>query len=271
MNGFFTRAALAFATLAAVNSFAKADEVRAPYAAVYMTQKGEKMFFSVPRDFDAQKPITIVVYCHGLLTDETFEEVLARQRVAEQVEAAVVNAVLVAPSLAARPKKRAALFAKRDSFKKFLKEATAAMAKATRVSPSVFVHARVVIVAYSGGHLPVKMAIARGGIALDGVVLLDAHYGSQKIFAEQAIRFSRQRSGFFVSSYMYASSERGKEFEKMLEKAGVPFTWHFQDGRLSPGSVVVKKIEASGLHYDFVTEAWTQNPITDVLKKAYGQ
>src|SRR3989338_4831327 len=118
--------------------------------------KNNLVFFAVPDNFDAAKPVQVVVYFHGNLDDETFEHVVARQKLAEQVADANINAVLVAPYFDDSVASHVGTFDDAGGFKKFMQEATEHLAALAHVSASVFEGAPIALIAYSGGFGPAK-------------------------------------------------------------------------------------------------------------------
>jgi hypothetical protein len=123
----------------------------------------------------------------------------------------------------------------------------------------------VVIVAYSGGYLPAAFSLAHGGARsrIAGVVLLDALYGEPDKFA----RWIEQERGraFFVSAYSASSKSENAALRARLERDGVP-TVSGVPQALGPG--VVAFVDAGDVaHEDFVSYAWTSDPIADVLAR----
>jgi hypothetical protein len=243
----------------------------------------ENVIFAVPRDLDLEKKITIVIFFHGLLGDETFEQVLTRQRVAEQVSEAHVNAILIAPSIdysmrakCSGKKKRKRCkhthnsqpFPEKGSFKKFLKDSVAELAKTLNTSAKTFDGYRIVLVGYSAGHWPTRMALSRDEVTVDGVLLLDAHYGEQDAFVEHAVRVAKRHFGFFVTCYTDGTARRADEFEESVTESGVTIIRGLPNDLLS-GVVAIIKIAGEHLHRNFVTFSWTEDPIADLLKRAY--
>ena len=121
------------------------------------------------------------------------------------------------------------------------------------------------IVGYSGGFLPTAWSLEVGGISdrVRGVVLLDAVYGELDKFASW---IESHRSGFFVSSYTHYTARRDRELMSMLRQKGISVT-EGMDGPLRPGSVMFVETGEGITHRDYVTRAWTQNPLKDVLVK----
>src|ERR1041385_1338924 len=94
-----------------------------------------------------------------------------------------------------------------------------------------------------------------------GVVLLDALYGELGGFANW---ISRNRSGFFVSSWTQSTRGRNAELERMLSDRDVSFAKVLKTGNLT-GNVVFLPGEDGIRHRDFVNHAWADKPIKDIL------
>jgi hypothetical protein len=125
----------------------------------------------------------------------------------------------------------------------------------------------VVIVAYSGGYLPTAWSLVRGGLEkrLRGVVLFDALYGELDTFAGWIVK---ERSAFFVSSYTNSTRGQNMELQRILVEREVAFSTSLQ-GNLRQGSVMFLAT-ADAKHNDFVTHAWVDSPIEDLLKRISG-
>src|SRR6185436_3766794 len=96
-----------------------------------------------------------------------------------------------------------------------------------------------------------------------GVFLLDAVYGELDKFASW---IANNRSGFFVSSYTRYTKRRDQELMEMLCYKGIAVTENM-DGPLRPGSVVFVQTRDGITHRSYVTQAWTEHPVREVLAK----
>jgi hypothetical protein len=95
------------------------------------------------------------------------------------------------------------------------------------------------------------------------MVLLDALYGEPDKFA----RWIEQERGqaFFVSAYASSSKGKNAALRERLESDGVPTVTGVPDS-LGPGTVAF--VDCGDVdHADFVTHAWTNDPITAVLMR----
>jgi hypothetical protein len=123
----------------------------------------------------------------------------------------------------------------------------------------------VIIVGYSGGFVPTAWSLEVGGLGnrVRGVFLLDAIYGELDKFASW---IENNRSGFFVSSYTRGTKRHDDELMHMLREKGISVA-EDMDGPLRPGSVVFVETPEGVTHRNYVTQAWTENPVKEVLVK----
>ena len=231
------------------------------------TYNDNRVLVHIPENFDAQKPGVIVVFFHG--NGATLErDVRDRQLVPQQISDSGVNAVLLAPQMAVdAADSSAGKFWQPGGFKRFMDESVGSLAKlyGDPASAKAFEKMPIVIVGYSGGFLPTAWSLEVGGISdrVRGVILLDAVYGELDKFASW---IETHRNGFFVSSYTHYTSPRDHELMSVLRGKGISVS-ESMDGPLRPGSVVFVKTGEGITHRDYVTQAWTKNPIEQVLVK----
>jgi hypothetical protein len=231
------------------------------------TYNDNRVLVHIPESFDAQKPGVIVVFFHG--NGATLErDVRDRQLVPQQITESGVNAVLLAPQMAVdAADSSAGKFWQPGGFKRFMDESVGNLAKlyGDPASAKAFEKMPIVIVGYSGGFLPTAWSLEVGGISdrVRGVILLDAVYGELDKFASW---IETHRNGFFVSSYTQYTAPRDRELMSMLRGKGINVR-EDMDGPLRPGSVVFVKTGEGITHRDYVTKAWTKNPIEQVLVK----
>jgi hypothetical protein len=231
------------------------------------TYNDSRVLVHIPESFDAQKPGVIVVFFHG--NGATLErDVRDRQLVPQQITDSGVNAVLLAPQMAVdAADSSAGKFWQPGGFKRFMDESVGNLAKlyGDPASARAFEKMPIVIVGYSGGFLPTAWSLEVGGISdrVRGVILLDAVYGELDKFASW---IETHRNGFFVSSYTQYTAPRDRELMSMLRGKGISVR-EDMDGPLRPGSVVFVKTGEGITHRDYVTKAWTKNPIEQVLVK----
>jgi len=231
------------------------------------TYSDNRVLVHIPENFDVQKPGVIVVFFHG--NGATLErDVRDRQLVPQQISDSGVNAVLLAPQMAVdAADSSAGKFWQPGGFKRFMEESVGNLAKlyGDPASAKQFEKMPIVIVGYSGGFLPTAWSLEVGGISdrVRGVILLDAVYGELDKFASW---IETHRNGFFVSSYTHYTSPRDHELMSMLRAKGITVT-ESMDGPLRPGSVIFVRTGEGITHRDYVTQAWTRNPIEQVLVK----
>jgi hypothetical protein len=224
-----------------------------------------RVLVHVPAGFDVRKPGVIVVFFHG--HGATLErDVRDRQLLPSQISESGVNAVLVAPQLAYdAADSSAGKFWERGGLKRFMAEAADHLARIygdPRASEA-FAKMPVVIVAYSGGFVPAAWSLHVGGLGsrVSGVVLLDALYGEMDKFSSWIVN---NRSAFFVSAYTHYTKRRDDELARILREKGLPVSDEL-NGPLKPGTVAFLPTGEGIRHRDYVTLAWTEHPVKDVL------
>ncbi len=231
------------------------------------TYNDNRVLVHIPENFDVQKPGVIVVFFHG--NGATLErDVRDRQLVPQQISNSGVNAVLLAPQLAVdAANSSAGKFWQPGGFKRFMDKSVGNLAQlyGDPASAKAFEKMPIVIVGYSGGFLPTAWSLEVGGISdrVRGVILLDAIYGELDKFANW---IENHRKGFFVSSYTQGTASRNRELMRMLREKGIASS-EDMSRPLRPGSVLFTETAAGIRHRDYVTQAWTRNPIEEVLVK----
>jgi hypothetical protein len=231
------------------------------------TYNDSRVLVHVPETFDLRKPGVIVVFFHG--NGATLErDVRDRQLVPQQISDSGVNAVLLAPQLAVNAADSSAgKFWQPGGFKRFIDESASHLARlyGDPKSAQAFANLPIVIVGYSGGFVPTAWSLEVGGIPnrVRGVFLLDAVYGELDKFASW---IEKNRTGFFVSSYTRYTKRRDQELMQMLRDKGIAVS-ESMDGPLRPGSVVFVQTRDGITHRNYVTQAWTEHPVKEVLVK----
>ncbi|MEC9368216.1 MAG: alpha/beta hydrolase [Pseudomonadota bacterium] len=232
------------------------------------TYSDSRVLLHVPKGFDTHRPGVMVLFFHG--HGATLErDVLARQRVPEQITESGLNAVLVAPQFAvdARDSSAGKLWTP-QGLRKFLEE-TADQLTQIHGDPSarrMFASMPVVIVGYSGGYVPTAAALSSGVATnrIRGAVLLDGLYGEIEKFARW---IEQTKNGFFLSAYTNSTRRGNGELMRILSERNVKYATAL-NGRVRPGSVTF--VEAEFGHRDYVTRAWAENPISDLLRRMTG-
>ena len=231
------------------------------------TYSDSRVLVHIPETFDLRKPGVIVVFFHG--NGATLErDVRDRQLVPQQITESGVNAVLLAPQMAVdAADSSAGKFWQQGNFRRFIMESADHLAQlyGDPGAAKEFAKLPIVIVGYSGGFLPTAYSLDVGGLAdqVRGVVLLDAVYGQLEKFAAW---IETHRSGFFVSSYTHYTAPHDHELMHMLRAKGIAVS-EDMDAPLRPGSVVFVETGEGITHRSYVTQAWTKNPIEQVLVK----
>lgn len=231
------------------------------------TYNDNRVLMHVPENFDIRKPGVIVVFFHG--NGATLErDVRDRQLVPQQITDSGVNAVLLAPQLAVdAADSSAGKFWQPGGLKRFIDESAGHLASlyGDPRSAREFANLPVILVGYSGGFVPTAWSLEVGGLGnrIRGVFLLDAVYGELDKFASW---IENNRSGFFVSAYTHYTQRHDQELMQMLRPRGIAISDEM-DGPLRPGSVVFVKTQDGVTHRDYVTHAWTENPVKEVLLK----
>ena len=232
------------------------------------TYSDSRVLLHIPRGFDTGKPAVIVLFFHGHGATLA-RDVVARQRLPAQISDSGINAVLVAPQFAVDARDSSAgNFWKPGGTRRFLDEVAPQLASllGDQQTKNVFADMPVVIVGYSGGYVPTAWSLANGGIGprVKGVVLLDGLYGELGRFAKW---IERKNSGFFLSAYASSTVKGNTALKNMLKRRNIAYTTKL-DSTLKPGSVTfVKAVKG---HRDYVTRAWADNPISDLLARIPG-
>jgi hypothetical protein len=231
------------------------------------TFNDNRVLMHVPENFDIRKPGVIVVFFHG--NGATLErDVRNRQLVPQQITDSGVNAVLLAPQLAVdAADSSAGKFWQPGGLKRFVEESSDHLAElyGDPRAAKAFANMPVIIVGYSGGFVPTAWSLEVGGLGnrVRGVFLLDAVYGELDKFASWV---GKNRTGFFVSSYTHYTERHDRDLMRMIRDKGIAVS-ESMDGPLKPGSVVFVETPEGVRHRDYVTHAWTQNPVKEVLVK----
>jgi hypothetical protein len=245
---------------------------RTPYGNVYWldeTYADRRVLLHIPRGFDLRRPGLMVLFFHGHRA--TLErDVIRRQRVAEQVSLAGANAVLVAPQLALdAADSSAGKLWEPGGCGRLLAEAAIRLGNliGTPGTERVFASLPVVIIGYSGGYLPAAACLQDRRLhdRVRGLTLLDGLYGEMGTFTSWLVN---HRSIFFVSSYTGSTQAKNVELKSSLEQRAMQTNSELST-RLARGSIAFLATFDTN-HRDFVTHAWVDDPVADVLRRATG-
>ena len=222
----------------------------------------------VPPRFDPRRPGALVVFFHGNLATVS-RDVVRRQKVVAQVEASGLNTLLVAPQLAVDALDSSpGRFYEPGFLDAYLAEAARHLAERShgRFDAAFVGTLPVILVAYSGGYLATAFCLHNPSASRErirGVLLLDALFGEEPKFS-QWIQATHERA-VFVSAFSPASAGSNAALAADLTAAEVKVL-HALPSALLPGDVVL--LPAPGaVHNDFVTAAWTANPLQALLSR----
>lgn len=220
----------------------------------------------LPAGFNPERPSLIVVFLHG--QGATLErDVMQRQGVPRQIAESGKNVALVAPQLAFDAlDSSAGNFWRPGHFATYIDEAAERLMRLygdKRAGPR-FNAAPVIIVSYSGGYLSTAFALERGGAVyrVQGVILMDSLYGDEDKFAGWAA--ARRDRGFLLSAYTDSTREENTALQGMLAKRRIRYA-NGLPRNLSPGTMAFISCGGIDLHGDFVTRAWTADPVKQAL------
>jgi hypothetical protein len=234
------------------------------------TYSDRRVLLSIPRGFNLRKPSLIVVFFHGNGATLT-RDVRNRQQVPRQIVESGLNAVLVAPQFAVdAADSSAGRFWEPGVFAQFMSEAAGQLARlhGDARAKAVFERAPIVIAAYSGGYLPLAYVLAVCGVSerIRGTLLLDALYGDHDKYLDW---LSRRPEAFFVSTFGPLVKPQNLEFQKQLTERGIGFTSTFPP-HLVPGINAFLDVGEEVKHNDFVTQAWSADPLKVMLSRVPG-
>jgi hypothetical protein len=234
------------------------------------TYSDRQVLLHLPKGFDIRRPSLLIVFFHGHGA-KLADDVYLRQQVPAQISASGVNAALVAPQLAFNAADSSAgKLWQPGAFARFLGEAAQHLAKLHGDPRSVrsFASMPVIIVAYSGGYVATAWSAHQGGLTnrLRGVVLFDALYGEVDTFADW---ITKQKTAFFISTYASSTRARNLQLQKMLTERAIPYSTSLEP-RLEPGSIAFLPASKEARHRDFLTYAWVDEPLKDLLTRLKG-
>ena len=153
-------------------------------------------------------------------------------------------------------------------FARFLGEAGAHLARlhGDPRTRKTFATLPVVVVAYSGGYVPAAWALHKGGTdkRVLGVLMLDALYGEVHKYADW---IARHPHAFFVSAYTSSSAKGNEALQSLLADRDIPVATTLPPRLV--GNVAFLRTTGAN-HTDYVTRAWADDPIRDVLERMPG-
>ncbi len=231
------------------------------------TYTDPRVLLHIPKGFDIRKPAVIVVFFHGHGA-RIDRDVRDRQQVAAQITRSDANAVVVAPQFAVDAADSSpGAFWEPGFIDEFLSEAAEQFALMLGQPKTVrtFFKMPIILVSYSGGYVPTAWALRLGHFKdrLRGIVLMDSLYGELEQFEKWILS---NRNGFFISGYLGSTRARNLELQRDLADKGIAIQRSL-NGNIAPGSVVFIPGHSEDSHRDYVTQAWTADPIADILNR----
>jgi len=222
----------------------------------------------IPQGFDRRRAGAIVVFFHGNQA-RLARDVVQRQQVPQQLAQSNLNAVLVAPQFAVDAlDSSAGQFWQPGAFARYLREVDTQLAKLAGdgMSARDFARMPVILVAYSGGYLPAawSLEVGEANRRLAGVVLLDAIYGDTEKFAGWIE--DHQPDAFFFSAFSPSSAEGNGDLQDQLMSHGIDFALD-PPPCLEAGDVAFLETGGSVVHNDFLSRAWTDDPLKWVFNR----
>jgi hypothetical protein len=235
------------------------------------TYSDRRVLLYVPPGFDPRRPAAILIYLHGNKA-MLMRDVVTRQQIPQQLAASGLNAVLVAPQFAVDAlDSSAGRFWDPEVFPQFLDEAAERLSTldGNPGARHLFQTSPIILAAYSGGYMPASAILQARGVndRLKGVLLFDALYGETDTFADW---IARQRSQvFFFSAYSASTKAQNLDLQNRLTEKGI-LTQQQLPQRFAPGEIVFLPAGDSLVHNDFMSEAWTKDPLTALLARLRG-
>jgi hypothetical protein len=234
------------------------------------TYSDRHVLLYVPPAFDPRRSAAILMFLHGNKA-MLMRDVVARQQIPQQLAASGLNAVLVAPQFAVDAlDSSAGRFWDPEVFPQFLDEAALRLAALDGNSgPHLFHTCPVILAAYSGGYMPASAILQARGASdrVKGVLLFDALYGEIDTFADW---IARQRSQvFFFSAYSLSTKAQNLDLQNHLADKGLSMHQQLPQ-HFAPGEIAFLAAGDSIVHNDFMSDAWTRDPLTAVASRLRG-
>ena len=232
------------------------------------TYSDKRTLLALPAGFDLSKPAALIVFFHGndCILDR---DVIARQHVPGQLAQSNINAVLAAPQFAVDARDSSpGNFWREGFFALWLAEVERQLAAihGQGARAADFARLPVILVAYSGGYFPAAWVLKQGGAQnrIAGVVLFDALYGDIEKFAEWAEHHHRR--AFLFSTFTKISRTFNLQLQDLLQQRGIGFARDYP-ASLRPGQIYFGDVPDSVNHVEFLSEAWTEDPLRWTLER----
>ena len=97
-------------------------------------------------------------------------------------------------------------------------------------------------------------------------MLFDALYGEIDVFADW---IATDRTGFLISTFTNSTRAGNEKLQHLLAERGIQSDTTL-DRQLQPGSVALIPGASDTTHRDFLTRAWVDLPLRDVLARIRG-
>lgn len=229
------------------------------------TYSDRRVLIAIPRGFDETRPALLVLYLHGM-DSRLDRDVVERHGIARQVADSDLNAVLVAPQFAVDAlDPSAGRFWQPGHLATFLTESAVRLAglHGNPGTREVFERAPVVIVAHGGGAVPAAHALAVGGAGprIRGLILLDPLLTEDGRLARW---IAERGDAFVVSAFPAVGRAENGRLLSLLTARSVTAESKLPD-RFKPGQVVLFNAGARATPRDFLTKAWTPDPLRALL------
>jgi hypothetical protein len=229
------------------------------------TYSDRRSLLHIPAHFSPNAPAAIALFFHGHGATLS-RDVWQRQKLPAQISESGRNVVLVAPQFGVDARDSSVgNFWRPGALRNYLDEAATALSELYRRPSSrpEFARMPVIIFAYSGGFEAAAWALRHGrlGRRIKGVVLLDGLYNHTATFRKFIGREDRR---FFINAYGTSTTRLSKKLEAELVASAIPFESELPR---QIGNREVVSIPAPVDHRSFVTNAWTANPVADVIRR----
>ena len=241
---------------------------RTPRGRIYWkdeTYNDRHVLLHIPKGFEINRPAVAVLYFHGHRANLE-RDVRDRQLIPAQISASKINAVLIAPQFAVNASDSSAgHFWERGACGKFYQEAARQLAVlyGEPSSEQIFAKMPIVVVAYSGGYVPAAACLHHGSFQAEvrGVILFDALYGEVDKFANW---IAENRSAFFLSAYTSYTKSSNLVLQRVLAERNIA---SLNSLSRTPRRGDVMFVSADAEHESYLTQAWVENPLMDMLAK----
>ncbi|TXL82020.1 hypothetical protein FHP25_02855 [Vineibacter terrae] len=243
--------------------------------------------------FDPARPFVAIAFLHGWCATLTRRigghryHVVESYRLIEQVDAAGLNAVVVAPQLARDADTAIAAmpghpggFAVPGAFARYLDEALTQIAQRRGDGVDAYRRAPLLLMSFSGGYRAAAKVLTVGGVAdrLIGFIGLDTIYGETDAFA--AWFAAHHRHAFIAAVYTggrehaHASAGVTQALARSLGALGLAGV-RVSDTlprRLRAGVAAFRHVGDPSLHLDLVADGWPRfdRPVRRLLARVAG-